>query len=308
MQMRLYTELMNMAVRDVIEAQRPRRLADALVVQILRHAAEALKYLHSLPTPIAHLDVKAENVFVSATGGVDLTGGEGAEGDGTPRGGGAMSFNFVCKLADFDEMVDMRPDQQLEHNIGTPEFMAPEMITLQRVAVGKPYDVRADLWSYGMFVFELLTGEVPYRSENIRQFHVAAHIASGARPKCAVVEDPAPGQATKTLVGLFELCTSVKAANRPSARRIVKTLGTAARELVGTVTPSQYDEMASQVRGWGRPAPKKSAASSDDSTHCAAFVGDASVAGVAGLERLKPRPGSMTSGKFDLRGMKAGLL
>lgn len=40
--------------------------------------------------------------------------------------------------------------------IGTPHYMAPEMIE------GRGYGFSADLWSLGVFVYELVTANVPY--------------------------------------------------------------------------------------------------------------------------------------------------
>ena len=44
--------------------------------------------------------------------------------------------------------------------IGTPAYMAPEQVR------GAQADERSDIWSYGVLVFEMLTGSLPYRPES----------------------------------------------------------------------------------------------------------------------------------------------
>jgi serine/threonine-protein kinase len=45
--------------------------------------------------------------------------------------------------------------------VGTPMYMSPEQLT------GEPVDPRADLYSAGMVLFEILTGEMPINSPTV---------------------------------------------------------------------------------------------------------------------------------------------
>ena len=41
---------------------------------------------------------------------------------------------------------------------GIPEYMSPEMVT------GQGYDFLTDIWSFGILLFELLTGSTPFEN------------------------------------------------------------------------------------------------------------------------------------------------
>jgi serine/threonine protein kinase len=45
--------------------------------------------------------------------------------------------------------------------LGTAGYMAPEQVR------GKPVDVRADVWAFGIVLFEMLSGSAPFGGETI---------------------------------------------------------------------------------------------------------------------------------------------
>ncbi|MBI3358102.1 MAG: serine/threonine protein kinase [Nitrospirae bacterium] len=105
---------------------------DALLISI--QMANALGYAHS--KGIIHRDIKPANVMVSAAGKV--------------------------KIADFG-IAAVRGEDGLTTagtTIGTSQYMSPEQ------ARGKSIDGRADLYSMGMVLYEILTGSTPYKGQS----------------------------------------------------------------------------------------------------------------------------------------------
>jgi len=91
----------------------------------------ALEYLHS--QSVVHRDIKLENVLLDGKGNVRVT-----------------DFN-VAKLLEERRTFSMK---------GTLFCMAPEVI------LKKGHDFAADFWSFGVFVYELLTGGPPFYSSD----------------------------------------------------------------------------------------------------------------------------------------------
>ena len=100
----------------------------------------ALRYLHNLG--VAHRDIKAENlVFVRR---------------GSPR----------IKLIDFGCADTWLPEHGLTGIIGTPQYMAPEVVVGWYGCGGKeptlePYTPACDIWSSGILLYELLSFTMP---------------------------------------------------------------------------------------------------------------------------------------------------
>ncbi|HPR64047.1 MAG TPA: SpoIIE family protein phosphatase [Thermoanaerobaculia bacterium] len=101
-----------------------------LLRQILRGLAAAHKM------GVIHCDLKPENIMVDETG----------------------------HLAIMDFGISRAVDQPIEKGapiMGTPEFLSPEQIR------GKQVDGRTDLYSVGVIVYEMLTGEVPFEDTDV---------------------------------------------------------------------------------------------------------------------------------------------
>ncbi|EGZ26985.1 hypothetical protein PHYSODRAFT_421999, partial [Phytophthora sojae] len=89
----------------------------------------ALTYLHSLMPPVIHRDVKSRNILLNR----------------------AMD----AKLTDFGTSRE-RLDQTMTAGVGTSLWMAPE------VMLGERYDVKADMFSFGVVLSELDNHTLPY--------------------------------------------------------------------------------------------------------------------------------------------------
>ena len=117
---------------------------------IARQIAEALEAAHD--RSIIHRDLKPANVKVRADGTVkvlDFGLAKALEPAGFPSGNATMSPTLSLHAT------------QAGVILGTAAYMAPEQ------AKGRSVDRRADLWSFGCVLFEMLTGRQPFIGETI---------------------------------------------------------------------------------------------------------------------------------------------
>jgi serine/threonine protein kinase len=113
------------------------QLPVARAVEIAAQILDGVAYAHK--KQIVHRDLKPGNVMIDA--------------EGTPR---IMDFG-IAKSLNADKLAGS------SGIIGTPLYMAPEYIT-----VGV-FDARADIFSVGMMLYEMLTGTTAARGANARE-------------------------------------------------------------------------------------------------------------------------------------------
>ena len=104
---------------------------------IIRQILLAINYLHNIN--VTHRDLKLENIMVEIEKKAD---------------GGA---EIICKVTDFGFAVAMDPSGKETLALGTPSYMAPEIV------LRKAYDKSVDIWALGVMVFIILTGLPPFR-------------------------------------------------------------------------------------------------------------------------------------------------
>ena len=138
-------------------------------VDCVLQACEALAEAHALG--IVHRDLKPENLLLSE------------EADGS----------LVLKVLDFGicrapaAQSGVRVISQIGTVIGTPAYMAPE-----QVHASSTLDARTDIWALGVVLFELLTGERPFRGDTTSS--VLAQMVTGqALPIEQLTPDIPPG-------------------------------------------------------------------------------------------------------------------
>ena len=130
------------------------RLPVAKVLPLFLRAIDAVAHAHQ--RGILHRDLSANNVLVAGTGDdaqpkiIDF--GIAKSTDGSPLASGPLTFQTTV--------------------MGTPEYMSPEQATGEPGSV----DTRADVYSLGVQLYELLTDRLPVPSEQLRA-HGALRIA-----------------------------------------------------------------------------------------------------------------------------------
>ena len=127
-------ELVNGSLLKDIIAQGPVPVADA--VRYVDGILEALEYSHR--AGVVHRDIKPGNVMVTPTGQVKV-----------------MDFGIARAVSDSSSTV-----AETTQILGTAAYFSPEQ------AKGEPVDARADLYSTGVVLYELLTGRPPFRGES----------------------------------------------------------------------------------------------------------------------------------------------
>src|SRR5437762_13541888 len=66
----------------------------------------------------------------------------------------------ILKIADFGFARSLPSTSLAETLCGSPLYMAPEILRYER------YDAKADLWSVGAVLYEMVTGRPPFRAQN----------------------------------------------------------------------------------------------------------------------------------------------
>lgn len=131
------------SVDDLLRRSDNHRLTSADAVRIACDVCRALEYAHS--RGIIHRDLKPANVWLTA--------------DGT------------TKLGDFGLAIASDRSRLTAAGmiVGTAAYMPPEQ------ALGKPLDARSDLYSLGAMLYEMVTGQPPFRGDDLLSV-VAQHV------------------------------------------------------------------------------------------------------------------------------------
>ena len=185
----LITDYMaNKSLHDMLVSERnseapPQWNATTKYITILGVAA-GMRHLHSLS--IMHRDLKPENIL--------------------------LDDNFEPHIGDFGlaKHFILGDAKTNTGKLGTPLYMAPELFSDQ------PYDLTVDVYAFGMIVYEILSGFVPFQ-EISNPWALGMKICNSERPKMTP-------SIPNNLRSLIEKCWSQIASSRPPFTDIVNYL------------------------------------------------------------------------------------
>ena len=149
--------LQGQELRDVmLEAK---RMSVERVVDIVTQVAQGLAYAHE--HGIVHRDVKPSNIMVVRDGHVKIT-----------------DFGIA-------RMASSSVRTQTGMVLGSPKYMSPEQV------MGKQTDQRSDIFSLGVMLYEMLTGQPPFVGENVNA--VMYQTLNAVPPPPASINPEVPG-------------------------------------------------------------------------------------------------------------------
>jgi hypothetical protein len=127
-------------LRDVMEREGPLSLDKA--VYYLDQVAAALDFAHA--QGVIHRDIKPANILLTPEGRLLLT-----------------DFGLVKVIADGQAAQTRLTGEGAP--VGTPDYMSPEQV------MGDEVDGRADLYSLGVILYQMVTGSTPFQGETPMQ-------------------------------------------------------------------------------------------------------------------------------------------
>eukprot|EP00879_Flechtneria_rotunda_P017662 GHRR01018514.1.p1 GENE.GHRR01018514.1~~GHRR01018514.1.p1 ORF type:complete len:217 (+),score=59.35 GHRR01018514.1:42-692(+) len=135
--------------------------------------------------PMMHRDLKSPNVLLSEEG--------------------------VAKIADVGMVRSQVKDLVTAQPVMTPLWAAPEVVRHERASI------KADIWSYGILIWELISGE------DITEFQplsISRQVAPSPTAKAMALPVKCPTVARK----IFTACTQMDPERRPAAQTLVEWL------------------------------------------------------------------------------------
>lgn len=161
------------------------RISNDETERILLQIVSALKYLHQ--QNIFHRDIKPQNFKIEKDGTVKML------------DFGISKSKYTPKLT------------RLGFVVGTTEYMAPE----QFVSKGEK---ASDIWSLGVMTYEMLTGHLPFQSDNQLLLRSQISKAKFTDPKILVP------QISEKLMEVIDKCLRPNPSSRPSANELENVL------------------------------------------------------------------------------------
>ena len=179
------------------------------IFRIAAEVAAALRFLHS--RGIIYRDLKAANVLLWTLDPDSLC---------------------HCKVADFGIATHLPPigARGLQ---GTQGFVAPEVLHISKQKQHSVYDHRADIFSFGMFLYQIITRRHPYH--NIPPHRIDVAVKQGDRPRLQDIDLSRTGYHYLTQV--MQGCWEDNPKNRFDTDTVIKKVCGSATQMVMCVQP-----------------------------------------------------------------------
>ncbi|KAK3094397.1 hypothetical protein FSP39_001244 [Pinctada imbricata] len=183
----MYIEFCEGGALDSIMVDLEKSLSEKQIRYVAHEMCLGLDFLHK--NKVIHRDLKAGNVLLTAEGYV--------------------------KLADFGVSAkNSRTNQRRDSFIGTPYWMAPEVIMCETLK-DNPYNHKADIWSLGITLIEFAQIEPP--NHDLHPMRVLIRIQKSDPPTLAV-----PRKWSKTMNDFITKCLVKNPDQRPSAAELLE--------------------------------------------------------------------------------------
>ncbi|KAL3662236.1 hypothetical protein V7S43_012567 [Phytophthora oleae] len=189
---------------------------------IALHIAEALTYLHSQHPPVIHRDLKSKNVL--------------------------LNMYLEAKLSDFGiSRMRYAIETHMTAGVGTSFWIAPEIL------LGRDYDERADIYSFGVVLSEIDTDDYPFWNDKhpneargkIQEAEILSQVAAGRiRPEFSP-------NCPEEILALADACLQRDPRNRPTAAEIVMEM----KNLIHPRSSSQYASSDGSGSIWSVQSP-----------------------------------------------------
>ncbi|XP_023669189.1 mitogen-activated protein kinase kinase kinase 12 [Paramormyrops kingsleyae] len=179
-----------------------RKITPSLLVDWSMGIAGGMNYLHL--HKIIHRDLKSPNMLITS--------------------------DDVVKISDFGTSKELSDNSTKMSFAGTVAWMAPEVIR------NEPVSEKVDVWSFGVVLWELLTGEIPYKDVD------SSAIIWGVGNNS--LQLPVPDSCPDGFKILLQQCWNFKPRNRPSFRQILLHLDIASADVLSTPQETYFKSQA----------------------------------------------------------------
>jgi hypothetical protein len=189
----IVSELMSQDLRSYLDEKKKNAgegppLPLLVAMNILLQVAEAMNYLHE--KGVMHRDLKANNVLINVVEGPD---------------GQLSSSSVQVKVTDFGQSkLKLHDSRYTTPLLGGTRWRAPEVFDVKENR--EKYTRSADVYSFSMLSFEVLTGDVPFEDKKL--VTLLESISDGVRPQL-------PDYCPDYLSALIEKCWATNAGERP---------------------------------------------------------------------------------------------